>query len=347
MTDHPHTADERPIRRIDVTGDRPRPSVTPESVAGASDPNPDAAPAFLAIDLSTARLSAGIVNLAGEVAVRDRVATPNRSVWPVVTRLIGRVLAATRADLRPVMVGVTCPGPIDFEHGTMKPVGLPIWQDFPVRRELEQLTALPVAIDTAGRGLARAEMWLGLAGRRPVEERSMATLVLGDDVDGALVERGRLVDGERGNLGQFGHLVVEPGGELCACGAEGCLTAYAGARSIEASTGRVLPRTPTAIIERTAIMAARGCATIAAMLDIGEIVVAGVIPQVFGRPFYDALDLELDERSRLPHLESLRVRPSSPAIGTLQSAAAIARQAWQEQGGDQQPSDSALVAPDR
>ena len=37
---------------------------------------------FLAIDLSASRLAAAIVDADGDVIVRDRVATPPRTVWP-------------------------------------------------------------------------------------------------------------------------------------------------------------------------------------------------------------------------------------------------------------------------
>jgi glucokinase len=208
----------------------------------------------------------------------------------------------------------------------MKPVGMPMWHDFPVRRELAEMTGLPVAIETPGRGLAMAELWCGETAARPPSDQHIATLVLGDDVDGAFVMGGRIVDGLTGNLGQFGHIVVEPEGMPCACGALGCLTNYASARGIEASTNRELRRTPPAIVERTGIMVARACASVAAMLDVSEIVLGGVVPSVFGEPFFEALEREFEQRSGLSHLDHLRVRGSEASrIGPLVGAAAVAR----------------------
>jgi predicted NBD/HSP70 family sugar kinase len=59
-------------------------------------------------------------------------------------------------------------------------------------------------------------------------------------------------------------------------------------------------------------MVARACASVAAMLDVTEIVLGGVVPSVFGEPFFEALDRELDQRSGLGHLERMRVRGVSP-----------------------------------
>ncbi len=280
---------------------------------------------FLAIDLTPSRLAAGVVDANGEVVLRDRVTTPARNVWPVLTQLVKRVVAANPGEVVPIAAGVTCPGPIDRRAGAMMPIGLPMWHDFPIRRELAAITELPVQIETAGRALALAEQWVGESASRPRADQHVATLVLGDDVDGGLLVNGHLADGLTGNLGQFGHLIVEPEGLPCPCGAVGCLTGYAGARGIEASTGRDLRRTPDAIVERTGIMTARACATLAAMLDVAEIVIGGFVPSVLGEPFFAALDRELDQRSRLPHLERLVVRGVGVGrLGPLVAAAAVA-----------------------
>jgi len=295
-----------------------------EAAAEEVDPRP--ATGFLAIDLGATRLAAAIVDADGEVVLRDRVATPARTVWPVLTQLVSRVLAANPGEVRPGACGVTCPGPIDRGVGSMKPVGMPIWHDFPIRRELAGVTGLPVELDTPGRALALAELWCGEIAELEPKSQHFATIVLGDEVDGAFVTGGRIVEGLTGNLGQFGHVVVEPEGIECVCGALGCLTMYAGSRGISASTSRELRRTPAAIVERTGIMVARACASIAAMLDVSEIVLGGVVPSTFGEPFFEALGREFEQRSGLRHLEHLRIRGvGSSRIGPLVAAAAVAR----------------------
>lgn len=292
----------------------------------------------MAIDMGPSRLAAGIVDLDGDVVVRDRLATPARNVWPALTQLVRRVLAANPTEVEPSWVGLTCPGPIDRGTGSMKPIGMPLWHDFPIRRELAEITGLPVDIETAGRALALAELWQGESSLLPPHEQQFATLVLGDDADGALVVGGRLAQGLTGNLGQFGHLIVEPEGMVCPCGAIGCLTAYASVRGIEASINRELRRTPPAIVERTGIMTARACASIAATLDVSDIVVGGVVPSVLGAPFFDALAKELDQRSRLASLSELRVRGvGSAKVGPLVAAAAVARHARTQRADDTPP----------
>ena len=296
-----------------------------DRAATSSDTAPSTPPRrYLGIDLGRSRLAAGVVDEHGTVLVRDRVATPARHVWPTLVRLVHRVVAASPDDVRPVACGVTCIGPVDHREGSMTTVHMPSWEGFPLRAELEQVIDLPVAIDGAGRGLALAEWWCGHA----VGLTDFVALLVGDEVDAGIVANSSLLDGRTGNVGQVGHLVVEPGGRTCVCGGEGCLDAYAGAAAIELDTNRPLRRAPPAIVERTGIMLARAIASLAAMVDSTTFLVTGIVPDAFGQPMFDVISRELEQRSRLTHLSGLNVVPVGRSSGgRLVAAAAVAHRA--------------------
>jgi predicted NBD/HSP70 family sugar kinase len=78
---------------------------------------------YLAIDVGGAKLAAAIVGDQGEVLVRDRIATPQREVWPALARLVLRVLAA--APSRPLGCGVGCGGPMNPAERTVSPLYVP------------------------------------------------------------------------------------------------------------------------------------------------------------------------------------------------------------------------------
>jgi glucokinase len=231
------------------------------------------------------------------------------------------VLAASPDGVTPVACGVSCIGPLDQASGSAVSPRAPSWHGFPLRDELHAVTRLPVALDTPGRALARAEAWCGTA----VGRSDFVAVLVSDTVEGGVVAGGRLLSGRSGNAGDVGHLVVEVDGRPCHCGGAGCLDAYAGGASIEAETSRPLRRTPAAIVERTGIMVARAVASVAAMVDTRLVIVAGSVPAAFGQPMFDAVDRELEQRSRLVHLRRLRVVPGSG--GPLVGAAAVARDA--------------------
>jgi glucokinase len=63
----------------------------------------------------------------------------------------------------------------------------------------------------------------------------------GTGVGGGLILDGKLREG-RGAAGEFGHMVVRPGGLRCGCGRKGCVEAYAGRAAMERRARRMVKR---------------------------------------------------------------------------------------------------------
>lgn len=91
--------------------------------------------------------------------------------------------------------------------------------------------AVPIRADSQARlALAWEREWGAARGC------SNALLFLLDDVvSGAAMCDGRLLGGECGAAGQFGHIPVEPDGAPCACGSRGCLETVCSTRAMEAA----------------------------------------------------------------------------------------------------------------
>lgn len=275
---------------------------------------------YLGIDIGGTKLAAGVVDEHGEILVRDRVPTPTRDVWPAAVRLVKRVLAA--APAQPIACGIGCGGPMEPSEGTVSPLHIPSWRNFPLREYAQQLTGLPVAVDNDAKALALAEAWRGAA--EGVDD--FIGVVLGTGVGGGIVSGGRLLQGRLGNAGHIGHLVVEPDGRPCRCGGFGCLEAYCSGPAIEAETGRAPHRASAAIMERTGMFVGRALASVGALVDLRLAVVGGSVALGFGQPFFEAAQAELDARARLSFTRDFRVVPAAlgdaaPLIG----AGALAR----------------------
>jgi glucokinase len=286
---------------------------------------------YLAIDVGTDRLAAGVVDTSGEVVVRDRVATPPRDVWPALHRLVRRVVAASPDDADALeRCGVSCEGPIDADKGTVSPLHLRVWQSYDLRERVGELTGLPTVLGPTAQGRVLAECWKG-AGR---DIDDVMVLLLSDAVEAGVISNGRLLHGRLGNAGQLGHVVVEPDGLPCICGGTGCLTAYASMSAIEEETNRPLRRAPASVIERTGMMVGRAVASAVAVFDLSLVVLTGAVPGAFGQTLLDAARRELDQRSRLAHVRAgpdrseHRVRMEFTTLGReapLVGAAALAR----------------------
>ncbi|MCU1365216.1 MAG: putative sugar kinase [Ilumatobacteraceae bacterium] len=275
---------------------------------------------YLAVDIGGTKLAAAVVDDDGRVVVRDRVATPQRDVWPALERLILRVMAAAPAPL--VAVGAGCGGPHDLASSTVSPLHIPSLVDFDLRTALAEATSLPAFIDNDAKALTLGEAWCG-AGRG---EMNMVGVVVGTGVGGGILSNGRLLQGRLGNAGHIGHIVVEPDGRPCSCGGVGCLEAYACGPAIEAETGRPPQRAPQSIIERTGLLVGRALSSLAAVVDFKLAVVGGSVALGFGEPFFAAAQAEVALRAKLSFTEHLEIRRAGLGeLAPLVGAAAVAR----------------------
>ena len=204
----------------------------------------------------------------------------------------------------------------------VSPLNIPAWRGFPLRRRLAEHVGVPVAVDNDAKALALGEGWLGAARGC----RNYLAMVVSTGVGGGIVLDGRLLQGESGNAGHIGHVIVEPDGRRCACGGRGCLEAEASGLSIQTATGRPADQATGAVRERSGRLVGRAVASVANLLDLELAVVAGSVALGFGGVFFAAAQREVDDRARLEFSRGTRILPAGLGPdGPLIGAAAVAR----------------------
>lgn len=278
--------------------------------------------AFLAIDIGGTKLAAGVVDGDGSILARATVPTPSVDVWGALKDLVADQLA--RRPVEVVACGVGCGGPMSPHGELVSPLNIVDWREFPLRTSLRDLTGLDVFIANDAQALVLGEVWCGAAQGRT----DVIGMVVSTGVGGGIVSGGRLVTGRSGNGGHIGHVIVEPDGRRCACGARGCLEAHASGRSIEAITGIPAAHATLATKQLVGRQVGRALASVAAVMDLDLAVIGGSVALGFGEPFFRAVQDEVAASARLAYLTGFEVRPvglgdASPLVG----AAAVARAA--------------------
>jgi glucokinase len=95
---------------------------------------------------------------------------------------------------------------------------------------LEEELGLPAHLDNDANAAAYGEYWVG-AGRGA---KVLVCFTLGTGIGGGIVLGGAVMRGVSGAAGEFGHMVIQPGGRSCKCGKYGCLETYASGTHIAA-----------------------------------------------------------------------------------------------------------------
>jgi glucokinase len=275
----------------------------------------------LAVDVGGTKLAAALVTAEATVVARATAATPDTADGETVFAALLAVIDAVGGDGEVAVCGVGCGGPMAPEGEEVSPLNIPGWRAFPLRSRLGDALGIEVFVDNDAKALALGEGWAGTA----VGESHFVAMVVSTGVGGGIVLDGQLLDGAAGNAGHIGHVIVEPDGRLCECGAQGCLEAEASGRAIAVITGRPPAEAGAEIRERTGRLVGRGVASVANLLDLRLAVVAGSVALGFGEPFFAAAQAELDRRARLEFSRGARIVASNRgADAPLVGAAAVA-----------------------
>lgn len=255
-----------------------------------------------------------VTDLLGRVVGRAQRRTPNGSPGRVIRSIadsVRRLIKDTGIDPASVTgLGVAAPGPVHVDSGALvDPPLLDGWGRVLLRDRLAAALELPVLLEKDVLAAAVAEDWV----RTDEDPRTFVFWYLGTGMGAGLVHRGEVLRGASNNVGEVGHLMVDPCGPACDCGEPGVLSEALGPDQLVAAgrtagvlTGplpvgrRAVDDAVTALCERSAA----GDPTAAAVLDRAAQLLARAVLQVcdlldadevvFGGPYWPRLRHRLE-----------------------------------------------------
>lgn len=295
----------------------------------------------LALDVGGTKLAAGLVDDSGALRHRAELPTPRadaETIWAAAETLLSDALTAAGGTVD--AVGIASAGPIDVPAGTVSPINVAAWQDFPIVERVVHRTGAAVRLGGDGLCMALGERWRGAA----VGARFLLGMVVSTGVGGGLVLDGAPYHGRTGNGGHVGHVVVEPDGALCSCGGHGCVETVAagpwlarwarehGWQAPPGADARELAEDarrgdPVALqaFGRAADALARMIASVGAVCDLDRVVIGGGVARA-GHLLFDPLRAALPRYAGLSFLHGLQVLPARLAGDAgLIGAAALGR----------------------
>ncbi|MER5987350.1 ROK family protein [Streptomyces sp. NPDC001787] len=303
-----------------------------------------------ALDIGGTKIAGALVDGGGTLLVRVQRPTPARQDAETVMDAVGEVLSELMASplwSRAASVGIGSAGPVDASAGTVSPVNVPCWRDFPLVERVHKATGgLAVTLVGDGVAMTAAEHWLGAA--RGYD--NALCLVVSTGVGGGLVLGGRLHPGPTGNAGHIGHLSVDLDGDPCPCGSRGCVERLASGpniarRALEsgwspgpdgdataaavAAAARAGDPVAIASYERAAQALAAGIAATATLVEIGIAVIGGGVAGA-GDVLFAPLRRSLRDYATLSFVRRLVVAPAvmgtdAGLVGAAAAAATAAR----------------------
>ncbi|MEW9520391.1 ROK family protein [Streptomyces tubercidicus] len=300
-----------------------------------------------ALDIGGTKIAGALVDTHGRLVVRTARPTPADKDGATVMRAVAEVIGELAAGpdwSRVAAVGIGSAGPVDAATGTVSPVNIPGWRDFPLVAGVRALVGgRPVVLVGDGVAMTAAEHWQGAARGHA----NALCMVVSTGVGGGLVLNGRLHPGPTGNAGHIGHISVDIDGDPCPCGSRGCVERIAsgpniarralahgwqpgpdGDTSAAAVAAAAHAGDPVALrsFQRAARALAAGIAATATLVEIDIAVIGGGVAGA-GDVLFRPLRAALRDYAKLSFVSGLTVVPAQ--MGTdagVVGAAAAAQQ---------------------
>ena len=179
---------------------------------------------ILVADVHPRQASVAVVDLNGQFLSRDVVpivSDPQRAVENIVRSM--QRMRKMHSDKSFEGIGISLPGRVDPE--TQRLIFAPNlkWSTFDIRGAVEKAMGLQVELDNAANAWLLSEMWFG----KMDGVRDAVLVGISEGVGTGLIANGQAIRGKNGMAGEFGHIVLDPSGPQCGCGARGCWETFA------------------------------------------------------------------------------------------------------------------------
>jgi predicted NBD/HSP70 family sugar kinase len=255
----------------------------------------------LAMDIHPGQTTLAVTDLGGKILAQTVIAlpeNPQKVVGVIVSEI--RKMIASQAGRSFDGIGISVPGRFDLQseksnsgkHSSRSSMFAPNinWPIGTIKSRVEQATGLPVVVDNVANACALSEVWFGYSDG----VRDLVVVNVSEGLGTGIFANGRILRGEGGYAGEFGHVQVDPNGLICGCGSRGCWETVAsnraGMRYFAEIANRPSPPFEALLkladegdaagrqaVEKMCAALGRGMAMIASALAPSEIVVVGDI----------------------------------------------------------------------
>ncbi|EGR2447085.1 ROK family protein [Vibrio cholerae] len=203
---------------------------------------------FLSMRLGRGYLTIALHELGGEVLIDTKIDIHEIDQDDVLARLLFEIeeffqTYAAQLD-RVTSIAITLPGLVNSEQGIVLQMPHYNVKNLALGPEIYKATGLPVFVANDTRAWALAEKLFGHS--QDVDNSVLISIHHG--LGAGIVLDGRVLQGRHGNIGELGHIQIDPQGKRCHCGNYGCLETVASSQVIrDQVTARIQAGEPSCL----------------------------------------------------------------------------------------------------
>lgn len=159
----------------------------------------------LAIDLGATKLSLAVFTRQGTILLKKTVALDKRTGSGVGDLITLEALAILNANFNIRSISIVVPGIYHPITGRVWAPNIPGWEDYPLLQQMEEITGVPIIIDSDRAAYVLGETWMGAAKGC----RNVIYLAVGTGIGAGILVDGVVLRGEHDIAGAIGWMALQ------------------------------------------------------------------------------------------------------------------------------------------
>jgi fructokinase len=185
----------------------------------------------IGIDLGGTKIEVAVLDSQDNIIFRERLLTEahlgSDHIFNQIHTLYGKALISIQNKTH--TLGLGTPGSISKKTHLLKNSNTLCLNRLPLQALLEDKLVHDIIIENDANCFALAEALMGAGKGYP----SVFGIIMGTGCGGGIVFDGKIRQGPQNIAGEWGHMVIDPQGEPCYCGANGCVESFISGGGLE------------------------------------------------------------------------------------------------------------------
>ena len=196
----------------------------------------------IGIDLGGTKIEVAILDSHDKIIFRERLLTEahlgSDHIFDQIQTLYGKAVISIQNKTH--SLGLGTPGSISKNTHLLKNSNTLCLNSLPLQALLEDKLVHDIIIENDANCFAIAEALMGAGKGYP----SVFGVIMGTGCGGGIVFDGKIRQGPQNIAGEWGHMVIDPQGDPCYCGANGCVESFISGggleKTIKNKTGHII-----------------------------------------------------------------------------------------------------------
>lgn len=185
----------------------------------------------IGIDIGGTKINIAAVSNSGEIIELKKIDTPADNRKELLKTLIENITIFKRKFKNIQGIGIATAGRVIFNKKKIAYTtdNLKDWDQSDLFNQLSEHFSTNIYLDNDVNAALLAE----INNLNDFRNENIIFITIGTGLGGALAIEGKIVRGNSGSAGEFGHMVLYPGGKNCNCGKKGCAEQYISGRAYQ------------------------------------------------------------------------------------------------------------------